>query len=72
MITLGDVVRRQLHVPTIAAVRDVASVLTDGSADTLAVLFYGSNLRTGLIEGVLDFYVLTAGPPERGMWPTVS
>ena len=72
MITLGDVVRRQLHVPTIAAVRDVASVLAAGSADTLAVLFYGSNLRTGLIEGVLDFYVLTAGPPERGMWPTVS
>lgn len=72
MITLGDVVRRQLHVPTIAAVRGVASVLAEGSADTLAVLFYGSNLRTGLIEGVLDFYVLTAGPPERGMWPTVS
>ena len=72
MITLGDVVRRQLHVPTIAAVRDVASALADGSADTMAVLFYGSNLRTGLIEGVLDFYVLTAGPPERGMWPTVS
>ena len=36
------------------------------------MLFYGSNLRTGATEGVLDFYVLTAGPPERGMWPTVS
>ena len=39
---------------------------------TLGVLFYGSNLRTGLREGVLDFYVLTAGEPERGLWPTVS
>ncbi|WP_340588297.1 hypothetical protein [Erythrobacter alti] len=37
-----------------------------------AVLFYGSNLRTGSLEGVLDFYVLTYGEPERGLWPTVS
>ncbi|MEG3159821.1 hypothetical protein U1763_04845 [Sphingomonas sp. LB2R24] len=72
MITLGDVVRRQLHVPTIPAVRDVAALLSEGSDDTVGVLFYGSNLRTGATEGVLDFYVLTAGPPERGMWPTVS
>jgi hypothetical protein len=72
VITLGDVVRRQLHVPTIAAVRDVAATLAEGSGQTAAVLFYGSNLRTGATEGVLDFYVLTAGPPERGMWPTVS
>lgn len=41
-------------------------------ADAQAVLFYGSNLRTGLREGVLDFYVLTGGEPERGLWPTVS
>ncbi len=72
MITLGDVVRRQLHVPTIPAVRDVAAKLAEGSPGAVAVLFYGSNLRTGATEGVLDFYVLTAGPPERGMWPTVS
>jgi len=72
VITLGDVVRRQLHVPTIPAVRDVAALLAEGSDDIVAVLFYGSNLRTGATEGVLDFYVLTAGPPERGMWPTVS
>ena len=37
-----------------------------------AVLFYGSNLRTGSREGVLDFYVLTGGPPETGLWPRVS
>jgi hypothetical protein len=37
-----------------------------------AVLFYGSNLRTGSLEGVLDFYVLRPGPGERGLWPRVS
>lgn len=41
-------------------------------AGALAVLFYGSNLRTGSREGVLDFYVLLPGEAERGMWPTVS
>ncbi len=41
-------------------------------AQALAVLFYGSNLRTGSLEGVLDFYVLTHGPAETGLWPTVS
>lgn len=41
-------------------------------AGALAVLFYGSNLRTGALDGVLDFYVLCDGPPERGIWPRVS
>jgi len=40
--------------------------------DALAVLFYGSNLRTGSLDGVLDFYVLLPGPSERGIWPRVS
>lgn len=71
MTVLDGVVRRQLRVPTIPAVRDVAALLGE-PADVIAVLFYGSNLRTGATEGVLDFYVLTAGPPERGIWPTVS
>ena len=43
-----------------------------GEAGALAVLFYGSNLRTGSREGVLDFYVLTGGPAEKGLWPRVS
>lgn len=43
-----------------------------GEVDALAVLFYGSNLRTGSREGVIDFYVLTDGEPEKGLWPTVS
>ncbi len=38
----------------------------------LGVLFYGSNLRTGELEGVLDFYVLLPGKPESGIWPRVS
>lgn len=37
-----------------------------------AVLFYGSNLRTGSLEGVLDFYVLMPGPQEERIWPRVS
>jgi hypothetical protein len=37
-----------------------------------AVLFYGSNLRTGSLEGVLDFYVLLPGARETGLWPRVS
>jgi hypothetical protein len=41
-------------------------------ADALAVLFYGSNLRTGALDGVLDFYVLLPGAPEKGLWPRVS
>ena len=41
-------------------------------SDAHAVLFYGSNLRTGSREGVLDFYVLTAGAAENGTWPRVS
>ena len=41
-------------------------------AGALAVLFYGSNLRTGSLEGVLDFYVLTAGAQLEKIWPRVS
>lgn len=41
-------------------------------AGAMAVLFYGSNLRTGSLEGVLDFYVLLPGGVESGIWPRVS
>ena len=41
-------------------------------AGASAALFYGSNLRTGSLEGVLDFYLLLPGPPESGIWPRVS
>ncbi|KQU61984.1 hypothetical protein ASG67_02230 [Sphingomonas sp. Leaf339] len=52
-------------------VGDLAATLA-AEPSVQAVLFYGSNLRIGSLDGVLDFYVLTAGPPERGLWPTVS
>lgn len=41
-------------------------------AGAQAALFYGSNLRTGSLEGVLDFYLLLPGGVESGIWPTVS
>lgn len=41
-------------------------------AGAVAALFYGSNLRTGSLDGVLDFYLLTPGAAERGMWPRVG
>ncbi len=37
-----------------------------------AALFYGSNLRTGELEGVLDFYLLNAGRQKERVWPRVS
>jgi hypothetical protein len=42
------------------------------SAGARAVLFYGSNLRSGSLDGVLDYYVLLPGPAETGLWPRVS
>lgn len=58
---------RQVH----PAVEAFAARLA-GEADARAVLFYGSNLRTGELDGVIDYYVLTAGPAETGLWPRVS
>ena len=52
-------------------VRDQAERL-GRAAGAVAVLFYGSNLRTGSLEGVLDYYVLLPGAVERGIWPRVS
>ena len=39
---------------------------------TAAVLFYGSNLRTGSLDGVLDFYALMPGKQVDRIWPRVS
>lgn len=36
----------------------VAALVAHGGRHVAAVLFYGSNLRSGDVEGVLDFYVL--------------
>ncbi len=52
-------------------VRELGSHL-GREAGAEAVLFYGSNLRTGELDGVLDFYVLLPGEPETGIWPRVT
>lgn len=64
---LGAALDRPLD-PAVAAL----AALLGEQKDALAVLFYGSNLRTGSLEGVLDFYVLLPGRRERGIWPRVS
>jgi hypothetical protein len=52
-------------------VRAFAQRLAEASG-ALGVLFYGSNLRTGSLEGVLDFYVLLPGAQVERIWPRVS
>jgi hypothetical protein len=68
---LEDRIAAGLAAPVAAPVRAFAERLGE-DAGALAVLFYGSNLRTGSLEGVLDYYVLLPGAPERGIWPRVS
>lgn len=68
---LGARVAAALAAPVGGEVRAFAARLAE-AGDALAVLFYGSNLRTGSLEGVLDFYVLLPGPVEKGIWPRVS
>lgn len=53
------------------AVAQFAARLAEESG-ALAVLFYGSNLRTGSLEGVLDYYVLLPGAQREKIWPRVS
>ena len=68
---LDDRIQASLNAPVDAAVRAFGARLGE-AADALAVLFYGSNLRTRSLEGVLDFYVLLPGGVEKGLWPRVS
>lgn len=58
---------RDIH----ASVARFAEMLA-AEARAEAVVFYGSNLRTGELEGVLDFYLLMAGPQQERIWPRVS
>jgi hypothetical protein len=68
---LGARIAAALAAPVGDEVRAFAARLGE-AAGALAVLFYGSNLRTGSLEGVLDFYVLLPGEIESGIWPRVS
>lgn len=70
-MTLQTFLAETLAAPVDPCVRALAAMFAD-DADADAVLFYGSNLRSGALSGVLDFYVLTSGRREHGMWPTVS
>lgn len=69
--TLPERVATALDRPVVPEVRAFAQKLAE-NAGALGVLFYGSNLRTGSIEGVLDFYVLLPGPQVERIWPRVS
>jgi hypothetical protein len=68
---LAERIAGQLAAPVDPAVAGFARALAD-AAGARAVLFYGSNLRTGSLEGVLDFYILLPGAEESAIWPTVS
>ncbi|HSG57232.1 MAG TPA: hypothetical protein VLA45_17415, partial [Paracoccaceae bacterium] len=64
---IATVLARDVHPAIIGFSRHLAE-----ESGGVAVLFYGSNLRTGSLDGVIDYYVLLPGPPESGMWPRVS
>ena len=79
MTPLARFVERELATPVSAAVACMAAQLA-AELGGRAVLFYGSALRTGEMDGVLDFYVLTDAPRGsllrragmRWLWPDVS
>lgn len=78
----GDLARwvaEELARPAPEAAARMGRDLAAAFADAQAVLFYGSSLRTGELDGLLDFYVLTGAPPKglrglasRVLWPDVS
>ncbi len=68
---LADRIAARLSAPVDPGVAGFARALAE-AAGARAVLFYGSNLRTGSLEGVLDFYILLPGTAESAIWPTVS
>ena len=79
MSGLRDLVAAELFTPTSAPIAAFAEHLAGVFPGALAVVFYGSILRTGDLSGVLDYYVLTDRPPEgwrgfftRILWPDVS
>ena len=68
---LAERIAARLSTPVDPAVAAFARALADASG-AVAVLFYGSNLRTGSLDGVLDFYLLLPGERESAIWPRVS
>jgi hypothetical protein len=77
--TLPDMMARELAAPPPPMAVAFGRSLAQAFEAPAAVLFYGSALRTGDREGVLDFYVLTHAPPRglrglasRALWPDVG
>ncbi|QUL37179.1 hypothetical protein KDC96_12420 [Erythrobacter sp. JK5] len=71
MSALAERISARLAVPVDSAVEHFAARLAEESG-AVAVLFYGSNLRTGSLDGVLDYYVLLPGERRERIWPRVS
>lgn len=67
---IARVLTRDVHPAITGFARQLAEEAAAGG--DAAVLFYGSNLRTGSLEGVIDYYLLLPGPAEKGLWPRVS
>ena len=56
---LQTAIADELALPLPPAIHQVAAMLAErGHGSVVAVLFYGSNLRSGELDGVLDYYVL--------------
>ena len=68
---LDDRVAQWLATPIRPEVAQYAEQLGHASG-AVAVLFYGSNLRTGSLDGVLDFYLLLPGDQQERVWPRVA
>ncbi|WP_284123987.1 hypothetical protein [Parerythrobacter aestuarii] len=68
---LATRIAHQLEREVRSEVAEFARVLAQ-DAGAMAALFYGSNLRTGSLEGVLDFYLLLPGKQRERIWPRVS
>jgi hypothetical protein len=76
---LPSLIGDELNAPVRPPVRAMAVELARRFETAGAVLFYGSILRTGDFDGVMDFYVLTQAPRRglrgavgRVLWPDVS
>lgn len=69
--TLRHRIGQQLDAAVAPGVAAFAAHLAE-DAGACAALFYGSNLRTGELEGVLDFYLLLPGKQRERIWPRVS
>lgn len=69
---VGAALAREVVAPVRAFARRLALASGETGSGALGVLFYGSNLRTGSLDGVLDFYVLLPGAQVERIWPRVS